>query len=91
MRRRSSKSNHSTLLLGAAGLVSGIVMLLIFRSIPVASGSAAAIILTLLVLKHLALFLAVSSPAAALWSSMRSKLPAHCPLRPRDDQDDDRN
>ncbi len=72
------------MVLGIAGFLGGATMLAVFRSIPMASGSAAATILALIALKHLALFIAVSSPAAAFWQSMKPRLREWCGRPPED-------
>jgi len=87
--KKPQPTGHNPILLGLAGLVTGVVVLVILQSLPIATGAAAATVVALLVLKHLALFLAVSSPAAALWNTMREKLPARCPLAPRRRRDSD--
>jgi hypothetical protein len=67
------------------GLISGLVMLLIFKSIPVASGKAATVIVAIIALKHLALFVAVSSPAVALFQTLKLKARPFCPWPPEND------
>ena len=79
---RMDRRNRKWLVLGIAGTVSGLLMLVLFRSIPLASGSAAATVVAIIALKHLALFVAVSSPAAALFQSLKPKVRAYCPWRP---------
>jgi hypothetical protein len=59
-------------------------MLGLFRSIPLASGGAAATVIAIIALKHLALFIAVSSPMAALFQSVKPTVRTYCPWRPRD-------
>ena len=75
---------HRWAALGIIGLASGLIMLLIFRSIPIASTTAAATVIGIIVLKHLALAIAVGSPLAAFFKSIRPALRAHCPLANRD-------
>jgi hypothetical protein len=64
---KPSKRTRKWLVLGAAGLASGLVTLLVFRSIPIASKTAATAVIASIAVKHLALALAVSSPAAAFF------------------------
>ena len=78
MRRRIRK----WALLGTAGLVSGLVMLLIFRSLPIASGTAAIVIFAIIALKHVALFVAVSSPAIVLFRTLKLMVRPYCPWAP---------
>jgi hypothetical protein len=77
--------NRKWLILGTAGLIGGLVMLLIFKSIPWASVTAATAIVAIIALKHLALFVAVSSPAVALFQTLKLKVRACCPWPPEDD------
>ena len=86
MNQRRQRRNRKWLILGAAGLVSGIAMLMFFRSVPMASRTAAATIVAIIALKHLALLIAVSSPLAALFQSLRPMLRAFCG-RPPEDED----
>jgi hypothetical protein len=67
-------------ILAIAGSSSGIVMLLFFRSIPIAAGTATGIIVALIVLKHLALAMIVGSPLAAIFKRIKPNLRAHCPF-----------
>jgi hypothetical protein len=67
-------------ILGAAGTTSGLAMLLLFRSIPIAAETATAVILAIIVLKHLALAVIVGSPLAVLFQNIKPKLRSHCPL-----------
>jgi formate hydrogenlyase subunit 4 len=67
-------------ILATAGSISGIVMLLLFRSIPTAAGTATAAIPAMIVLKHLALAAIVGSPLAALFQSIKPKLRSRCPF-----------
>ena len=73
--------NRKWLVLGATGFASGALILLLFRSIPMAAGTAATVIVAIIALKHLALFIAVGSPVAALFQSVKPRLRAHCPFR----------
>ncbi len=71
--------------LAAIGTSAGLVTLSLFRSIPIAAGTAAALIVALIVLKHLALAMIVGSPLAALFQSIKFqniklKIRAHCPF-----------
>ena len=86
MSDKRRKRNRKWLVLGLAGVGSGLLMLAIFRSIPMASGSAAVTIFAIIAIKHLALFIAVGSPAAAFWQSMKPRLRAYCG-RPPEDED----
>ena len=83
---RQHGRNRKWLILGAAGFASGVVALVIFHSIPMASGTAAATIIAVIALKHLALALAVGSPAIALLQSVKPRLRAHCPWPPKDEK-----
>ena len=85
MDERQRKRTRKWLLLGAAGLVSGVAMLLLFKSVPMASGTAAAVVVSMIVLKHVALFLAVGSPLAALLQSFKPKLREICGRPPEDE------
>jgi hypothetical protein len=85
MTERQRKRRQKWMVLGVVGMISGIVMLLFFRSVPLASGSAAATILAIIALKHLALFIAVSSPLAAIFQSIKPRLRAFCGRPPEDD------
>jgi formate hydrogenlyase subunit 4 len=67
-------------ILAAAGSISGILMLLLFRSIPMAAGTAAGVIVTMIVIKHVALAMIVGSPLAAIFKSIKPKLRSHCPF-----------
>jgi hypothetical protein len=82
MNEDQPRSNHKWLMLGVAGLVSGTVMLIVFRSLPFASGTTAATIIAIVVLKHLAFLVAVGSPLAAFFQSAKSKLGERCPFLP---------
>jgi hypothetical protein len=67
-------------MLGTAGTISGLTMLLLFRSIPIAAETATGVIVAVIVLKHLALAIIVGSPLAALFQNIKPKLRSHCPL-----------
>jgi formate hydrogenlyase subunit 4 len=67
-------------LLAMAGSITGMAMLLFFRSIPLAAGTATAIIAGIIVIKHVALAMIVGSPLAALFQSLKPKIRAHCPF-----------
>jgi hypothetical protein len=56
----------------------------LFRSIPIAAGSATVVILMIIVIKHLALAAIIGSPLFGLFQSIKPKLREHCPWRPRD-------
>jgi formate hydrogenlyase subunit 4 len=66
--------------LAISGSISGVAMLLLFRSIPIAAGTGTAVILAMIVLKHLALAIIVGSPLAALFQNIKPKLRSHCPF-----------
>jgi hypothetical protein len=70
--------NRKWFVLGITSLVSGVAMLLLFRSIPMAAGTAATVMVAVIALKHLALFIAVSSPMAALFQSLKPRLREMC-------------
>lgn len=59
-------------------------MLLLFRSIPMAAGTAATVVIAVVALKHLALAIAVSSPMAALFQSLKPRLRELCGRPPKD-------
>lgn len=67
-------------ILATVGSISGIMMLLLFRSIPLAAGTATGVIVAIIVLKHLALAMIVGSPLAAMFTSIKPKLRSHCPF-----------
>jgi hypothetical protein len=67
-------------ILAAAGCITGIAMLLLFRSVPIAAGSATGVIVAIVILKHLALALIVGSPLAAAFQDIKPKIRAHCPF-----------
>lgn len=74
------------LILGAAGLASGVLTLLPFRSIPVASGTAAIAMVSRVAAKHLALLVAAGSPLAAFLQILEPKVRPYCPWAPDDDE-----
>jgi hypothetical protein len=86
MNEARRRRNLKWLILGFAGLAGGILTIAILRSIPMASGTAAATIVALIALKHLGLFVAVGSPLTALLQFARPRLLALCG-RPPDDGD----
>jgi hypothetical protein len=69
--------------LAVTGSLSGLAALFLFRSIPIAAGSATAVILMIIVFKHLALAAIVGSPLFGVFQSIKPKLREHCPWRPR--------
>jgi hypothetical protein len=69
--------------LAATGSLSGLAALILFRSIPIAAGSATAVIVMIIVIKHLALAAIVGSPLLAAFQSLKPKLREHCPWHPR--------
>lgn len=85
MTERQRKRVRKWMILGVAGMVSGFLMLRLFKSIPVASGSAALTVLAIIALKHLALFIVVSSPLPALFQSLKPRLRAFCGKPPEDE------
>jgi hypothetical protein len=74
------------LILGITGLASGLFTLFVFRSIPMASGTAAIAVVSLIAAKHLALFIAAGSPLAAVFHILKPRVRAYCPWAP-DDED----
>lgn len=61
-----TKRTRKWLILGIVGLASGVLTLLLFRSLPMASGSAALTIVAVIAAKHLALAAAAGSPPQIL-------------------------
>ncbi len=82
MNEKQRRRNRKWLILGTAGLASGLLMLLIFKSIPMASSTAATVVVAIIALKHLALFVAVSSPAVALFQTLKLMVRPYCPWPP---------
>ena len=80
MSTKLSRRKRKWLILGAAGFLSGLVTLLVFRSIPIASETAAMTLVAIVAIKHLALALVGSSPLGALFHSVKPTLRAHCPF-----------
>ncbi len=76
---------HRWTILGIAGFAGGLLALLFFRSIPMASGTAAIAIVSIVAAKHLALFVAAGSPLAALFQTLKSRVRPYCPWAPHDD------
>jgi hypothetical protein len=76
----SNRRTRKWLVLGAAGFASGLITLLVFRSIPIASTTAGVAVVAIVAVKHLALALVVSSPIAAFFQSVKPTLRAHCPF-----------
>jgi hypothetical protein len=66
--------------LALVGSLTGLAILLLFRSIPIAAGSATAIIVAIIVVKHVALAIIVGSPLAAAFQSLKPKIREHCPF-----------
>jgi hypothetical protein len=64
-----------------AGSIIGMAMLLFFRSIPLAAGTATAVIVSIIVIKHVALAMIVGSPLAALFPEPQAENPPTVPLR----------
>jgi hypothetical protein len=67
-------------ILAMAGSITGMAMLLLFRSIPLAARTATAVIVGIIVIKHVALAMIVGSPLAALFQSLKPKIRTHCPF-----------
>jgi hypothetical protein len=67
-------------ILAMAGSITGMAMLLLLRSMPLAAGTATAVIVGIIVIKHVALAMIVGSPLAALFQSLKPKIRAHCPF-----------
>jgi formate hydrogenlyase subunit 4 len=67
-------------ILAMAGSITGMAMLMFFRSIPLAAGTATAVIVGIIVIKHVALAMIVGSPLAALFQSLKPKIRAQCPF-----------
>jgi hypothetical protein len=63
-----------------AGSITCMAMLLLLRSMPLAAGTATAVIVGIIVIKHVALAMIVGSPLAALFQSLKPKIRAHCPF-----------
>jgi ABC-type Fe3+ transport system permease subunit len=63
------------------GTTVGLAILLLFRSIPLAAGTATAVIVGMIVVKHVALAMIVGSPLAALFQSLRPKIRELAPSR----------
>jgi hypothetical protein len=77
---------HKWLILGAAGLAGGLLALLVFRSLSLASGTAVMATVALIAAKHLALLVAAGSPLAALFQYLKPRVRAYCPWAPHDEQ-----
>ena len=77
--------NRKRLIPAVAGFLTGLAMLWFFRSLPIAAGTAAAIVIAILVLKHVALAIVIGSPLASLFQSLKPGLRRHCPFAPHDD------
>ena len=60
--------------------LAGMAMLLLFRSIPIAAGTASAVIIGIILLKHLALAILVGSPLTAAFQSIRPIIRPWCPF-----------
>jgi hypothetical protein len=68
--------------LGVAGLAGGLLTLWLLRSIPMAAGTTVFIMAAVVILKHLALAVAIGSPLAAFFQGGRAKIREHCPFKP---------
>jgi hypothetical protein len=67
-------------ILAMAGTMAGMAaMLLFFRSIPLAAGTATAVIVGIII-KHVALAMIVGSPLAALFQSLKPKIRVQRPF-----------
>jgi hypothetical protein len=71
------------IVLSAVGTLSGLATLLIFRSIPLAAGSATALVVMVIAIKHLALAAILGSPAFGVFQSIKPKLREYCPWPPQ--------
>jgi hypothetical protein len=67
-------------ILAMAGSITGMAMVLFFRSIPLAAGTATAVIVGIIVIKHVALAMIFGSPLAALFQSLKPKIRTQCPF-----------
>jgi hypothetical protein len=86
MLERNHRRIRKWLILGITGLASGLLTLFVFRSIPMASGTAAIAVVSLIAAKHLALFVAAGSPLAALFQMLKPKVRPYCPWAPEDEE-----
>lgn len=75
-----NKRQKKWMVLAAAGSMAGIAMLLLFRSIPVAAGTATVVIVGIILLKHLALAIIIGSPLTAVFQSIKPKIRSWCPF-----------
>jgi ABC-type Fe3+ transport system permease subunit len=67
-------------ILAVAGTTVGIAMLLLFRSISAAAGTATGVVVAIIVLKHVALAMVVGSPITAAFQSVKPTIRSHCPF-----------
>jgi ATP/ADP translocase len=67
-------------MLALTGSITGMATLLLFRSIPLAAGTATAVVIGIIVIKHLALALIFGSPLAALFKNVKPRIRRHCPF-----------
>lgn len=72
-------------IMGSIGLATGLLSLALFRSIPMASGTAAIAVVALIAAKHAALAIAAGSPLAALFQILKPKVRPYCPWAPKDE------
>jgi hypothetical protein len=70
-------------ILATAGSIAGMAMLVLFRSIPVSAGTATAVIVGIIILKHLALVIIVGSPLTAAFQGIKPKIRSYCPFAKR--------
>jgi hypothetical protein len=75
-----NRKQQKWMMLAAAGSISGVAILALFRSIPIAAGTGVGIIVGIIVLKHLALVLIISSPLAVILQRIRPTIRSHCPF-----------
>jgi hypothetical protein len=66
--------------LAAAGSIADVAMLLLFRSIPIAAGTATAAVFGIIILKHFALAIALGSPLAAIFKGVKPNIRRYCPF-----------
>ena len=79
------KKLRKWLILGSTGFASGTATILLLRSLPIAAGTAAGVMIAIVLLKHAALALALGSPLAAFFQSMKPRIREYCPWGPGGD------
>jgi hypothetical protein len=82
MTEKQRRRMRKWLILGSAGFGSGLIALFILKSIRMASGTAATIVVAIIALKHLALLVSIGSPTMALFQSLKFKARRYCPWPP---------